>query len=158
MVLSNYQGVYPFLPRILGSKEHEKYTTSCASWNYMNSLPPPKIIRFVAQSVKLTRVADVALVVRPCSIVSGVLHPGNYPKQLQTSQAVHERWLPPPFCRLRRWFSQPRCTKSCTSVAVRLKQILRHEYVSFRWHKQPLPIPSSLFEGRHGRTGRTTTN
>ena len=107
VVISNDQGSYSLLPTISGIREHGKYTTCCASWNYLNP-PPLKLIMFVAQLVKQTRVTALTLVVRPRSIAGGVLHPGNHPKQLQTSHAVKRRWRPPPSRRLRRRPVPPR--------------------------------------------------
>ena len=65
--------------------------------------PFPKINRFVAWSAKRKLVAALALVMQPYSIMGGVLHPGNNPKQLQTIQTVHKLWRSPPSCRFWRW-------------------------------------------------------
>ena len=65
------------------------------------------------------------------SILGGVLHPGNNPKQLQTIQTVHKRWRSPPSRRLRRWiFDTPLsevmsfcCRKAQTDSQIRVRQL-----------------------------------
>ena len=130
MVISIDQVSYILLPMISGIKEHNKYTSSCASWNCLN--PFPKINRFVAWSSKRTPVAALALVMHPYYIMGGVLHPGNNPKQLQTIQSFHKCWRPPPSCQSRRWVFATAssevmsfcCRKAQTDPQVRVRQLL----------------------------------
>ena len=129
MVISIDQGGYLLLPMISGIKDHEKYLFSCASCNCLN--PFPEINRFAAQLSERTLVAAFALLLHTYSIMVGVVHPGNKPKQLQTIQAVHKRWRPPPSWRSRRWifstaiseFMSFRCRKAHKDPQIRVSQL-----------------------------------
>ena len=68
----------------------------------------------------------------PYSVKGAVLHSWNNPKKLQTSQAVHKLWRPPPSCRSQRWifvtasskFMSFRQCKAQTNPQVRVHQLL----------------------------------
>ena len=130
MVISIDQRSYLLLPIIMGIKEHEKYTSSCALWNFLN--PFPKINRFVAWSAKRTLAAALSLVMQPYYIMGVVLPPGNNLKQLQTIQDVYKHWLPPLYCRSRKWIFATtssevmsfRRHKAQTDPQIRVRQLL----------------------------------
>ena len=129
LVISIDQWIYISLPIISGIKEQEKYSSSCASWNCLNL--SPKINIFVAWLAKRTLVEAFALVLNPYYIMGGVFHPGNNPKQLQTSQAAHKRWHPPPsrfsrsliFATMSSEFMSFRRCKGQTDPQIRVRQI-----------------------------------